>query len=101
MEADGFKIIHGLMDFYYDAIVKRDDDLDLLSTRVDARSAFGLSKLSDNYLQCASLGGWLSRDKEELPIRYRELRLLTDMVSGMSDGYAKAEYDFLKENELL
>lgn len=101
IEADGFKIIGGLMDFYWQAISNRGNYDNLLDRRRDARAAYGISKISDNYLQCAARGQWPSRDGGHLPMRYRELRLLTDMVSGMTDGYAKSEYDSLKENNFI
>lgn len=101
IEADGFHIIDGLMEFYWHAISHRKLYDDLLSKRMDARAAYGISKLSDNYLQCAAYGQWPARDGGHLPMRYRELRLLTDMVSGMTDGFAKAEYDSLSADGFL
>lgn len=101
IEADGFKIIGKLMDFYWHAISNREDVENLVSRRSDAKAAYGIAKISDNYLQCAAKGGWLARDGTSLPMRYRELRLLTDMVSGMTDGFAKGEYEYLKENDFL
>lgn len=101
IEADGYRIIGGLMDFYWHAITNRKDKNDLRSRPTDANAAFGMSKLSDNYLQCAHRSNYIDRFGKILPMRYKELRLLTDMVSGMSDGFAKAEYEFLKENEFI
>lgn len=101
IEADGYRIIGGLMDFYWHAITNRKDVNNLNSHRTDAKAAFGISKLSDNYLQCADRSTYLDRTGRPLPMRYKELRLLTDMVSGMSDGFAKSEYEFLKENEFI
>lgn len=101
IEADGFKIIDKLMDFYWHAITQRKSVENLLSRRTDAKAAYGISKMSDNYLQCAAKGKWSSRDGSTLPMRYRELRLLTDMVAGMTDGFAKSEYDYLLENDFI
>jgi dGTPase len=101
IEADGYRILEGLMDFYWYAITNRENDGDLLSDRTDAKAAFGISKISDNYLQCAARANYLDRDNAPLSMRYKELRLLTDMVSGMSDGFAKSEYDFLRQNEMI
>jgi dGTPase len=101
IEADGFKIIGKLMDFYWHAIINRKDAENLNSRRTDAKAAYGISKISDNYLQCAARGHWKDRDGSFLPMRYRELRLLTDMVSGMTDGYAKSEYEFLHSNDFI
>jgi len=101
IEADGYKIIGKLMNFYWYAIENRKDVDDLRSRRTDAKSAYGISKISDNYLMCAARGGWAARDGSSLPMRYRELRLLTDMMAGMTDGYAQTEYEYLKYNEFL
>jgi dGTPase len=101
IEADGFKIIGKLMDFYWHAITHREDVENLLSKRLDAKAAYGISKISDNYLQCAAKGKWIARDGSFLPMRYRELRLLTDMMAGMTDGYAQLEYDYLRGNDFL
>ena len=101
IEADGFAIIGGLMDFYWHAISHREVFEDINSRRRDARSAYGLSKLSDNYFQRAKNGPCPDRNGAELSMRYKELRLLTDMVSGMTDGFAKAEYDALISDGFL
>ena len=101
IEADGFNIISGLMDFYWHAIENRENILDIDSKRTDAKSAYGMSKLSDNYYQRAKANNCVDRHGNEMSMRYRELRLLTDMVSGMTDGYAKAEYDALKADGFI
>ena len=101
IEADGFKIIGKLMDFYWYAINNREDTSNILSRRNDAKSAFGQSKLSDNYLQNAARNDAINRNGDRLPVEYQEFRLLTDMISGMTDGYAKYEYEFLKNNDFL
>jgi dGTPase len=36
-------------------------------------------------------------DREALPVRYRELQLLTDMIAGMTDQFALDLYKDLKE----
>ena len=38
----------------------------------------------------------IDEDNNGLPIRYRELQLLTDMMSGMTDGFAIELYNDLK-----
>lgn len=101
IEADGFNIISGLMDFYWHAIKSRENILDIDSKRTDARAAYGMAKLSDNYYQTAKSNMCFDRHGHPMSIRYRELRLLTDMVSGMTDGYAKSEYDTLRADGFL
>lgn len=101
IEADGFKIVAGLMDFYWYSIHNRKERDNLTSRRQDAKSAYGQSKISDNYLNIVNRSKYIGRNNRKLPVRYKELRLLTDMVSGMSDGFAKHEYEYLKANEIL
>jgi dGTPase len=56
-----------------------------MSKRTTARSRYIFSLISPNYLEQAYEGGG---SDGVLPLRYRELRLLTDMVSGMTDTFA-------------
>ncbi|SNB84038.1 deoxyguanosinetriphosphate triphosphohydrolase, putative [Rhodoblastus acidophilus] len=86
MEAIGAAAIDGLMSFFWAAISDRSDFNNLASRRRNAKAKFGYSLISPNYVEnavdnCAVTGG-------EGGVRYRELRLLTDMVSGMTDTFA-------------
>ncbi|MGF7239654.1 dGTPase [Pseudomonas oryzihabitans] len=85
-EALGAAAIDGLMSAFWEAITDRKDPNDLDSKRLSARSKYIYSKISPNYINNAKID---SGEKNlESSLRYRELRLLTDMVSGMTDSYA-------------
>ncbi len=91
-EAKGRKAIEKLLDHVWEAISDRKKPLDIMSKRLGAKSKFVFSLLSPNYLEEASMA------KPDVPdsaqtLRYRELRLLTDMISGMTDGFAIATYE--------
>ncbi|WP_082108900.1 dGTP triphosphohydrolase [Azospirillum thiophilum] len=84
-EAVGAVAIDGIMSSLWEAISEREAD-DLKSIRNSARSRYIFSLISPNYLEEAEEAKSLSGIAGNL--RYRELRLLTDMVSGMTDTYA-------------
>lgn len=85
-EAIGAAAIDGLMTVFWSAIQNRKKPEDLMSKRLEARDSYAFSLISPNYLEAACqearvAGGGRVR-------RYHELRLLTDMISGMTDGFA-------------
>lgn len=85
-EAHGAAALDGLMCSFWSAISDRVDMDDLESRRRSARSSYIFSLISPNYVQQACVPkkpGWI-----DYGLRYRELRLLTDMISGMTDTYA-------------
>jgi len=85
MEAEGAAAIDGLMSFFWEAISMRKTFPDIESKRISARSKFGYAMISANYIEAAAsdVGA-----PDEGMKRYNELRLLTDMVSGMTDTFA-------------
>jgi dGTPase len=87
VEADGSVAISEVMDFLWTAIEDRENPEKIGSKRRSASSAYGWTLFSDNYKQNAIRNHYTDRDGKDLPMRYKELRLLTDMVSGMTDGY--------------
>lgn len=87
VEADGSVAISEVMDFLWAAIDQREKPEKLGSKRLSASSAYGWTLFSDNYKQNAIRNHYKDREGNDLPMRYKELRLLTDMVSGMTDGY--------------
>jgi predicted deoxyguanosinetriphosphate triphosphohydrolase len=97
MEARGAEAIDGLMSAFWDAIHDRPLDKfhDILARRLGAKSKYVFSLISQNYLEDASR----AKDTGGLPatVRYRELRLLTDMISGMTDTFTIKLWDELKE----
>lgn len=98
LEAEGAVYIDRLMDFFWEAISDREDFNNLISSRCSARAAYGFKLISDNYLEVACNDASIQAGDSKLPVRYRELRLLTDMISGMTDGFAREVYEKVAEN---
>jgi dGTPase len=97
VEADGSVAINDVMDFLWAAIDRREDPKKLASKRATASAAFGWTLFSDNYKQNAIRNHYKDRDGNDLPMRYKELRLLTDMMSGMTDGYLMDLHQSLRD----
>jgi dGTPase len=85
-EALGAAALDGLMCAFWSAISDRKDIGDIESRRRSARSSYIFSLISPNYVQQACAPDMPGSGANGL--RYRELRLLTDMISGMTDTYA-------------
>ncbi|AVH43720.1 dGTP triphosphohydrolase [Agrobacterium tumefaciens] len=86
MEALGAEALDGLMSFFWRAITNRKEFDEMNSKRTTASAKYGWSLISSNYIEAAIRAG---RDSGQAAgTRYRELRLLTDMVSGMTDTFA-------------
>jgi dGTPase len=86
-EALGGNAIGELMDFCWEAISDRSDSEKIDSRRTTGFARFVYALISPNYIeQATDVEG--HGDLRHLGVRYRELRLLTDMVSGMTDGFA-------------
>ena len=85
-EALGAVAIDGLMTALWDAISDRKDHDDLRSRRRGARARYVFSLISPNYIEQAVASNRSTKPASGL--RYRELRLLTDMMSGMTDTFA-------------
>ncbi|MDR9807959.1 deoxyguanosinetriphosphate triphosphohydrolase family protein [Rhizobium hidalgonense] len=86
MEALGAEALDELMSFFWDAISKRKKPDDFDSKRTTAMAKYGWSLVSPNYIEAAKLSQ--QNTGPSSGVRYRELRLLTDMVSGMTDSFA-------------
>lgn len=86
MEAVGAAAIDELMTFFWGAISDRENSDDMMSAPSSARGKYARSLISPNYFEDAILAE--KRTGSEGGLRYRELRLLTDMVSGMTDTFA-------------
>ena len=80
VELTGHKTIHELMDMFWRAITERSKDVDLMSSRKPL-AGFVFSRISENYRRVAAADN-------TMPMRYKELQLICDMISGMSDSYA-------------
>jgi dGTPase len=85
-EALGAAALDGLMCAFWSAISDRKEFLNIESRRQNARSSYIFSLISPNYVQQACAPDVPGSEANGL--RYRELRLLTDMISGMTDTYA-------------
>lgn len=85
-EALGAAALDGLMSAFWEAISDRKKHEDIESRRVSARAKYIFSVISPNYVQEAASTVRAGHGADGL--RYRELRLLTDMVSGMTDSFA-------------
>lgn len=90
VELTGANTIHGLMDLLWYAIQTRDDASTIGSKRSDPFANYVYSRISENYRRVCEASG------NPMPIRYRELQLLTDMVSGMTDSFAMSLYEELR-----
>lgn len=97
VELIGFNAIHDLMDMLWRGIVDRADFADVGSRRNDPFSAYAYGRISENYRRVFERTVPARRPGEALPIRYRELLLLTDMVSGMTDSFALALCEELRK----
>jgi dGTPase len=96
MEARGAGAIDGLMTAFWDAIHDRppEDFEDILARRSRAKNKYVFALISQNYLEDASRAA--NAGGIAASVRYRELRLLTDMVSGMTDTFTIKLWEELK-----
>lgn len=85
-EAQGAAAVDDLMTALWEAISDRKDQPNLRSKRRSARAKYVFSLISPNYIEQAVISSKLEGPASGQ--RYRELRLLTDMVSGMTDSFA-------------
>jgi len=79
------------MDFLWKAIYQRKKLEDLGSRRSTPFASYAYNRISENYRRI------FENDSNDMPVRYKELQLLTDMVSGMTDSFALSLYDELKQ----
>ncbi|MBD8066036.1 dNTP triphosphohydrolase [Devosia sp. PTR5] len=97
IELNGFNTIHGLMDMLWRGISERESFADPKSPRTTPFTRYAYSRISENYRRVFEGRDTAKRASDDaLPIRYRELQLLTDMVAGMTDQYAIDLYNELK-----
>lgn len=90
IELQGHNVIRGLMDFFWAGIVDREDKEKPNSRRNQPFTKFVYSRISENYRRIFENP---SETDRQLPLRYRECLLLTDMVSGMTDSFAVNLYN--------
>ena len=85
-EAFGAAALDGLMCAFWAAITEREDAERIESEKLSPRSRYIFSLISPNYIDQAIAPDQPSSSANGQ--RYRELRLLTDMISGMTDTFA-------------
>ena len=97
MEARGTEAIDGLMTIFWEAIHDRPREKfdDILARRSGAKNKYVFALISQNYLEDASRSA--NSDGIAASVRYRELRLLTDMISGMTDTFTMKLWEDLKD----
>lgn len=91
-ELEGANAISWLMDCFWRAISSREKTGELTSRRKGPFASYVYSLISENYRWECEMG----TSAAGLPIRYRELRLLADMVAGMTDKYVMELCDSLE-----
>ncbi|WP_150007395.1 dGTP triphosphohydrolase [Iodidimonas nitroreducens] len=97
IELNGYNTLNRLMDFLWIGISDRKDYENLDSKRNSPFSAYVYSRISINYRRIFEGKIEQYHPKANLPIRYKEMQLLTDMVSGMTDQFCiDLHDDFLK-----
>ncbi len=81
VELTGYNVIQELMDYLWRAISEKGAE-NIDSPRSHPLNNYIVSRISENYKRVAT-------DKSnKMSRRYRELQLMTDMVSGMTDSFA-------------
>lgn len=91
VELTGYNTLTGLMDLMWRAITERSSYKDLGSDRTSPFAAYAYQRISENYRR-------IFEDKKNgMPIRYKEMQLLTDMISGMTDSFAVDLHNELKQ----
>lgn len=99
IELNGFNVINGLMDMLWRGVTERNDYADVASARTTPFARYAYGRISENYRRAfeGGFGRQPGYGPPDLPIRYRELQLLTDMISGMTDQFAIDLFAGLRE----
>ena len=87
IELDGYNIINELMDFLWIGITDRPSYFEVSGRRSSPFASYVYSRLSRNYRRVFEGSINRYRPDQSLPVRYREMQLLTDMISGMTDRF--------------
>jgi len=96
LELQGFNVIQGLMDMIWAAIIDRAISTELSSTRKHPFTKYVYLRISENYRRIFENP---TEEDKNLPTRYRECLLLTDMISGMTDSFALDLYNDLSSKK--
>lgn len=89
VELTGYNTIRKLMDFFWVAITERKDPRNPASDRKTPFASYAYSRISENYRRV------FEDSHNKMPVRYKELQLMTDMISGMTDSFAISLLDDL------
>ena len=95
IELNGHNVINRLMDFLWQGIAHREEYSKLAGRRRNPFAEYVYSRISRNYRRIFEGKIADVYHTEPLPIRYRELQLLTDMISGMTDQFCIDLYEDL------
>jgi dGTPase len=98
VELNGYNTINRLMDFLWMGITMRKSYQEVASDRTSPFAAYVYSRISKNYRRVFEGAVTQHHEDEKLPIRYKEMQLLTDMVSGMTDRFCIELYNDLTKN---
>ena len=97
IELNGYNTINTLMDFLWMGISHRSLYGDVASDRKSPFAAYVYSRISKNYRRVFEGAVKSYHVDEDLPIRYKEMQLLTDMISGMTDRFCIDLHDDLSK----
>lgn len=97
VELAGRRAVLDLMSWYWIGISDRESFEDPSSKRRSPFANLMYRRISENYRRVFEKEQPIDEVGQPLPMRYRELRLLTDMVSGMTDGYAMQTHADIKK----
>ena len=95
IELNGYNTLNRLMDYLWIGISDRKKYVELNSDRRSPFSAYVYSRISKNYKRIFENAITEYHESQKLPIRYREMQLLTDMASGMTDQFCIDLYNDL------
>lgn len=101
IELDGYNKLNRLMDFLWIGISKRKEYETLKSDRASPFAVYAYSKISEGcrrIFEGNEVGKRHNSPATALPFRYKEMQLLTDMVSGMTDKFCINLHDDLQKH---
>lgn len=102
IELNGHNVIHRLMDFLWQGISHRAQFSCVESRRTNPFAEYVYNRISRNYRRVFEGKINFSYEHDTHPVRYRELQLLTDMVSGMTDQFCIDLYnDLLRHHTMM
>lgn len=101
IELNGHNTLNRLMDFLWIGISEREEYNEVSSERKSPFAIYAYSRISKTYrriFEGNEVENYHKSPESALPIRYREMQLLTDMVSGMTDQFCIDLYNDLRKH---